>query len=64
MATDIVGSRVYKTLWVKVEQVGVHPELGQYPPDTYRLPEREGGDEVRNRYDVSEHTLQYLTHLP
>eukprot|EP00971_Amphidinium_carterae_P082933 1640714-Amphidinium_carterae.1 len=45
-------------------QVGVHPELGDYPPDIYRLPKSEGGDEERHRYDLSEHTLQYLTHLP
>eukprot|EP00971_Amphidinium_carterae_P143624 2845699-Amphidinium_carterae.1 len=32
--------------------------------DIHRLSEREGGDEVRNVYDLSEHTLQYLTHLP
>eukprot|EP00971_Amphidinium_carterae_P013997 275769-Amphidinium_carterae.1 len=40
------------------------PQVGQYIPDIYRLPESEGGDEVRNVYDLSEHTLQYLTHLP
>eukprot|EP00971_Amphidinium_carterae_P151439 3002534-Amphidinium_carterae.1 len=44
-------------------QVGVHPER-KYIPDIYRLPESEGGDEVRNIYDLSKHTLQYLTHLP
>eukprot|EP00971_Amphidinium_carterae_P243307 4831315-Amphidinium_carterae.1 len=46
------------------EEIGVHPELGQYAPDIYRLPAEQGGDEGRNRYDLSEHTLQYLTHLP
>eukprot|EP00971_Amphidinium_carterae_P098937 1956517-Amphidinium_carterae.1 len=45
-------------------QVGVHPELGKYKPDIYRLPKSEGGDEERNYYDLSEYTLQYLTHLP
>eukprot|EP00971_Amphidinium_carterae_P130111 2577533-Amphidinium_carterae.1 len=44
-------------------QVGVHPER-RYVPDIYRLPESEGGDEVRNIYDLSEHTLHYTTHLP
>eukprot|EP00971_Amphidinium_carterae_P259799 5154647-Amphidinium_carterae.1 len=42
-------------------EIGVH---SVYPPDTYRLPVEHGGDEGRNRYDLNEHTLQYLTHLP
>eukprot|EP00971_Amphidinium_carterae_P017030 336019-Amphidinium_carterae.1 len=43
---------------------GAHPELGQYPPDIYRLLAEQGRDGERIRYDLSEHTLQHLTHLP
>eukprot|EP00971_Amphidinium_carterae_P215901 4285535-Amphidinium_carterae.1 len=64
-ATNTVGTTDYgEAMDRQGEQVGVHPELGQYPSDIYRLPERDGGDDGRNYYDLSEHTLQYYTHLP